>query len=87
MHHRTSLYGIGGVGYTLSFSRIMVDADSRVRKSQIAIEFAHRFRQNRPQSHVFWVYAASTTRFRQAYQDIAQTLNLPGCNDSKIDPM
>ena len=85
-HHRASLCGIGGVGYTSSFQCTIIDADRRVRKSQIAIEYAYRFRQHRPQSHVFWVCAASTTRFMQAYRDIAQTLRLPGYNDSRIDP-
>ena len=86
MHHRASLCGIGGVGYISSIQYSIVDANRSIRKSQIAIEYAYRFRQYRKQSHVFWVYAASTIRFMQAYRDIALTLKLPGCNDTNTDP-
>jgi hypothetical protein len=53
MHHRASLWGIGAVGYTFLASQTLLGADGSVRKSQIAIEYAYRFRQSRPQSHVF----------------------------------
>jgi tetratricopeptide (TPR) repeat protein len=55
------------------------------RKSQIAIEYAHQYRENHPQSHVFWVYAANATLFVQAYQDIARQLKLPGSEDAQLD--
>lgn len=55
------------------------------RKSQIAIEYAYRFQQSHPQSHVFWVYAATSTRFYDAYKDIARRLKLPGHKDNAID--
>jgi tetratricopeptide (TPR) repeat protein len=55
------------------------------RKSQIAIEYAFRFKQSHPQHHVFWVYAASRNRFIQAYQDIAQRLRLPRHDDPAVD--
>lgn len=54
-------------------------------KSQIAIEYAYRYRKSHPQSHVFWIYAANETQFVQAYQDIARKLRLPGCEDSNVD--
>ena len=59
---------------------------SSIRKSQIAIEYAYRFQQSRPQSYVFWVYAASSGTFLQACHDIARSLKLPGCDDPKTDP-
>ncbi|MCJ1230397.1 hypothetical protein MMC12_007071 [Toensbergia leucococca] len=55
-------------------------------KSQIAIEYAYRFVQSQPKSHVFWIYAANSARFVRAYQDIARTLQLPGYDDPKTDP-
>lgn len=57
-----------------------------IRKSQIAIEYAYRFQQSHPQSHVFWIYAANSTQFVQAYRDIARKLRLPGCEDSDVNP-
>ncbi len=70
----------------LSPSQTRIDADTNVRKSQIAIEYAYRFQQSRPQSHVFWVYAASYGIFLQACHDIARSLKLPACDEPKIDP-
>jgi len=56
-----------------------------VRKSQIAIEYAHRFREQHLQGHVLWAYAANETRFMQAYQDIASQLRLPGYQDPQVN--
>ena len=64
----------------------LIDADTGVRKSQIAIEYAYRFQQSRPQSHVFWVFAASYATFLQACHDIARSLKLPECDEAKTDP-
>jgi len=60
-------------------------ADSGIRKTQIAIEYAYRFQKSQPQSHVFWVYAATIDTFLQAYREIARGLKLPGCDDPEID--
>jgi len=60
-------------------------ADSGIRKTQIAIEYAYRFQKSQPQSHVFWVYAATIDTFLQAYRGIARGLKLPGCDDPEID--
>lgn len=70
----------------LASSRTLIDADTSVRKSQIAIEYAYRFQQTRPQSHVLWVYAASFTTFLQACHDIARSLKLPSCDEPGTDP-
>src|ERR1700721_487727 len=55
------------------------------RKSQIAIEYCYRFRNQYPHSHVFWVHTSSGPRMEQAYKDIAENLGLPGWNDTNID--
>ncbi|KAL9098647.1 MAG: hypothetical protein Q9163_005731 [Psora crenata] len=57
-----------------------------IRKSQIAIEYACRFQHFHPQSHVFWTYAANSTQFVQAFQDIARKLRLPGYEDPDANP-
>ena len=62
-----------------------INTDRSTRKSQIAIEYAHRFVKNNPQSHVFWVYAASAARFDQAYKDIARKMKLPRVDDPDVD--
>ena len=70
----------------LASSQTLIDADTSVRKSQIAIEYAYRFQQTQPQSHVLWVYAASFTTFLQACHDIARSLKLPSCDEPGTDP-
>ncbi|KIX08072.1 uncharacterized protein Z518_02727 [Rhinocladiella mackenziei CBS 650.93] len=54
-------------------------------KSQIAIAYAHQYHKQHPRSHVFWIYAATSSRFVQACQRMAQRLRLPGCDDPKTD--
>ena len=70
----------------LSLSQTLIDADTSVRKSQIAIEYAYRFQQSHPQSHILWVYAASYGTFLQACHDIARSLKLPSCDEPGTDP-
>ncbi len=70
----------------LASSQTLIDADTSVRKSQIAIEYAYRFQQTRPQGHVLWVYAANYTTFLQACHGIARSLKLPSCDEPGTDP-
>jgi Tfp pilus assembly protein PilF len=55
------------------------------RKSQIAIEYCYRFRDQHPESHIFWIHASTVYRMDQAYRDIARMLCLPGWNDPNVD--
>ncbi|KAF2726964.1 hypothetical protein EJ04DRAFT_390807, partial [Polyplosphaeria fusca] len=45
-------------------------------KSQLAIEYAHRVRQQRPNTSVFWVHASNSARLEQAFSDIADRVGL-----------
>ncbi|KAK3201035.1 hypothetical protein GRF29_213g764680 [Pseudopithomyces chartarum] len=56
-----------------------------VGKSQLAIQYAHSIRDARPQTFVFWVHASTRARFEEAYQDIADWLQLPGRSDPKAN--
>jgi hypothetical protein len=80
-----ALCGIGGIGYGRLEPRRRYDTDVYYRKSQIAIEYAYRFRDQHPQCHVLWVYAANETRFAQAYRDAADKVQLPGREDPEVD--
>lgn len=55
-----------------------------VGKSQIAIEHCYRFRDEHPNSHVFWVNGSSAQRFEQAYAEISRRLELRGCEDPEV---
>ena len=54
-------------------------------KSQIAIEYAYRLREKRPETSLFWVSANSAARFEQSYRRIAATAKIPGMEDPKSD--
>ncbi|KFY87869.1 hypothetical protein V498_06989 [Pseudogymnoascus sp. VKM F-4517 (FW-2822)] len=56
-----------------------------VGKSQIAIEHAYRLQKHQQQISVFWIHASTRTRFEQAYQDIAERLELPGRDNLKAN--
>lgn len=62
-------------------------ADTASSKSQIAIEYCYKFRQSNPAANVFWIYCATAERFKQAYQDLARELSLPGWNEPTADIM
>ena len=56
-------------------SLILIYANSH-RKSQLAIEYAHRMRQQRPATWVFWVHASNSARLEQSFSDIAERVGL-----------
>lgn len=55
------------------------------RKSQLAIEYAYRVRQRRPDTLVFWVHASNLARLKQAFSDIAQRVGLCSQLSATID--
>ena len=54
-------------------------------KSQLALEVAHRTRQNNKGCSVFWIDASNKDSLYQSYADIAQKLDVPGWNDDRAD--
>jgi tetratricopeptide (TPR) repeat protein len=59
--------------------------DYFTRKSQIAIEYSYKIRNDASDTWVFWVHASSTTRFEQSYREIAFKARIPGYDDPKGD--
>ncbi|KAL3422240.1 kinesin light chain [Phlyctema vagabunda] len=66
-------------------SRAAISGMGGVGKSQIAIEYAYRTQGKQPRQHFFWVYSATAGRFEESYKEIAQKLNIPGCEDPQND--
>ncbi|KAF2633913.1 hypothetical protein BU25DRAFT_381757 [Macroventuria anomochaeta] len=66
-------------------SRVALVGLGGVGKSQIAIEYAYRVREAAPHMWVFWVHASNAARFKQAYQEIAARVELPGRDDPKTN--
>jgi tetratricopeptide (TPR) repeat protein len=59
-------------------------ANSR-RKSQLAIEYAHRVRQKSPDTWVFWVHASNSARLEEAFNDIAERVGLSSGQGTAAD--
>jgi hypothetical protein len=51
------------------------------RKSQVAIKYAYWYRRNFPDDSLFWIYAGTSDRFRQALLEIGTELQIRGFND------
>ncbi|KAF1355373.1 P-loop containing nucleoside triphosphate hydrolase protein [Delphinella strobiligena] len=58
-----------------------------VGKSQIAIEYAYRYRELYPATSIFWINASGPPRFKASYEAIAKTLKLPGFDDPKREQL
>lgn len=56
-----------------------------IGKSQIAIEYAHQFREKKPSARIFWVRGARADAFLKSCGDIARKLNLPGFDEPETD--
>ncbi|GAA88079.1 hypothetical protein AKAW_06193 [Aspergillus luchuensis IFO 4308] len=67
------------------FLSIALVGDKDTGKSQIALEYAYRSPQHVPWLSVFWVNASSISRYRRSYQDIANSLDLPGKDEPAVD--
>ncbi|CAG7562602.1 unnamed protein product [Fusarium equiseti] len=65
--------------------RVALTGLGGVGKSQIAIEYAYRFRESVPQAWVFWVHAANASRFEEAYRAIADKVEMAGRDNPKAD--
>lgn len=62
-------------------TRVAVSGIGGVGKSQIAIEYAYRFKERNTGAHILWVYGGNIARFYQGYKRIAQSLEIPGWDD------
>ena len=59
-------------------SRFALTGISGTGKSQIAIEYCYRYKENHPESNVFWVSSGSSARFEQIYKGISPWLSSSG---------
>ena len=60
--------------------RIALSGIGGAGKSQIVIEFCHRYRLGHPMTPIYWVYAGSASRFEKAYLQIADFLGINNPN-------
>ncbi|KAL5371346.1 hypothetical protein DPSP01_014329 [Paraphaeosphaeria sporulosa] len=58
---------------------------SGIGKSQLALEVAHRTRQNNKNCSVLWIDASDKDSLYQSYTSVAQKLSIPGWDDDQVD--
>ncbi|KAF2022615.1 TPR-like protein [Setomelanomma holmii] len=64
-----------------SGSRVALVGLGGSSKSQLAIEYAYRAREQSSDTWVFWVHASNHTRFEQSYRNIADRVKIAGRQD------
>ncbi|CRK45050.1 hypothetical protein BN1723_006420 [Verticillium longisporum] len=70
-----------------SQSRLSLFGLAGTGKTQIALEYAYRFRGANPTASVFWIRANTPEQINQSFKDIAQECQIPGCHDLEVDPL
>ncbi|OCK77385.1 TPR-like protein [Lepidopterella palustris CBS 459.81] len=70
---------------TAPASRVALVGLGGVGKSQLAIEYCHRAREQSPQTWVFWLHSNNLARLEQGYRHIADTGKIPGRRNPKAD--
>ncbi|OQD66308.1 hypothetical protein PENDEC_c049G02404 [Penicillium decumbens] len=70
-----------------SGSRAALVGAAGIGKPNLAIEYSYLIRERSSEIWVFWVFAASATRFEQSYNTIAEEVQLPGRNDPSSNVM
>ncbi|KAJ5517787.1 Tetratricopeptide-like helical [Penicillium expansum] len=66
-------------------SRIALVGLGGVGKSQLAIEYCYRVRDQSPETWVLWIHASNATRIEQSCRDLADRLRIPGRQDPKAN--
>ena len=59
--------------------------DRLVSKSQLAIEYSYRVREESPETWVFWVHAGTIARFKEGYKRIAEIGKIDGLDKPSVD--
>ncbi|KAH8586899.1 P-loop containing nucleoside triphosphate hydrolase protein, partial [Bisporella sp. PMI_857] len=70
---------------SLPASRVALVGLGGVGKSQLAIEYSHRIREESPETWVFWVHASTTARFEEGYRRIAERVKIDGWDRPDTD--
>ncbi|OQV06360.1 Tetratricopeptide repeat-containing protein isoform 3 [Cladophialophora immunda] len=58
-----------------------------VGKTQIALKYAYRIRNDYEKVSIFWVHANSREKFHQSYLLLAKELDIPGADSHQVDKL
>ncbi len=67
----------------MSVSKALINC--LTRKSQLAIEYSHRIREESPETWVFWVHASTAARFEEGYRRIAERVKIGGWDKPEVN--
>jgi hypothetical protein len=66
-------------------TKVAIFGPAGIGKSQLALEIAHRTKQNHENCLVFWIDASDKYSLYQSYTSIAQKLRVPGWDDNQFN--
>jgi hypothetical protein len=66
-------------------ARVAITGPSGIGKTQLALEFAYKLRQEHETCSVFWISASDKESLYQGYAQIAQRLRIAGWDDERAD--
>ncbi|KAL4867588.1 hypothetical protein BDV12DRAFT_186521 [Aspergillus spectabilis] len=65
--------------------KVAITGLGSVGKTQIALEFAYRTQQSRPDCSIYWIPATNLENLQRTFFNIAQQLQLPGLEEEGAD--
>ena len=69
-----------------AYKPLVLTQERAIRKTRIALQFARKY-QNSAEMSVFWIYAYNAERMREAFEDIAKQVKIPGYQDQGVDKL
>jgi tetratricopeptide (TPR) repeat protein/predicted acylesterase/phospholipase RssA len=66
-------------------ARVAICGLGGVGKTQIALEFAHRWREQHPNGSMFWIPVTDVSRMQEAYLQIGRRLQISGLDHENAD--
>ncbi|KAF4637986.1 hypothetical protein G7Y89_g87 [Cudoniella acicularis] len=54
-------------------------------KAQLAVKYAYWLHTREPDTSIFWIHASNTERFHHSYLELAQSLEIPQADSTKVD--
>ncbi|KIW67282.1 hypothetical protein PV04_06547 [Phialophora macrospora] len=56
-----------------------------IGKTQIALSYAYRWKEEHPKTSVFWIHGSDLESFHMSFMDLADEMKIPGADSPKAD--